>query len=109
MPCFRSQKGHNCAHIAAAFGALDCLRMLYAKGPELFGQENAAKKTPLEVAQHIGEEDAVLLIEALLAGKDDSTIGLGKDLDLEDEATEPMPSAPAAEPPQVPAEAGKVS
>ena len=51
------------------------------------------KKTPLEVAQHIGEEDAAALIEALLEGRDDSSIGLGKDLDLDDapeEAEAPM-------------------
>jgi len=62
--------------------------LLYSQSPDLFGQENTQKKTPLEVAKHIGEDDAILLIEALLAGEDTSTIGLGKDLDLEEDDTE---------------------
>lgn len=98
-----SQKGHNAAHVAAAFGALEVLRLLYSKDIELFGQQNAQKKTPLEVAQHIGETDAEALIEALLAGRDDGTIGLaakGEDLELDDgQDDEPMtPSATPREP-----------
>jgi len=100
---FVNDKGHNAAHVAAAFGALEVLRLLYSKDIELFGQQNAQKKTPLEVAQHIGETDAEALIEALLAGRDDGTIGLaakGEDLELDDgQDDEPMtPSATPREP-----------
>lgn len=90
-----SQRGHGIAHIAAAFGSLSILRLLYIKNAEIFDMKNAMKKTPLQVAQDIGEEDAALLIVALLQGKDDGTIGLGKGLDMDDDdgvEVEPTPS-----------------
>ena len=43
-----------------------------------------AKKTPLESALQIGEEDAAKLIEALLAGKSGDDIGKSADDDLLD-------------------------
>ena len=92
-----AQKGHNAAHIAAAFGALQVLRLLYSKDVEIFHQQNAKKMTALEVAVHIGEEDARLLIEALLEGRDDGTIGLGEDLELDEDDAEGVerPMSPA--------------
>ena len=91
----QSQRGHGIAHIAAAFGSLSILRLLYIKNAEIFDMKNAMKKTPLQVAQDIGEEDAALLIVALLEVKDDGTIGLGKGLDMDDDdgvEVEPTPS-----------------
>ena len=69
VPCLvdRSQQGQTCAHVAAAFGALDVLRYLYKNGA-LFDVQNSKKQTPLDAARFIGEEDSVLLIEALMDG-----------------------------------------
>ena len=91
----QSQRGHGIAHIAAAFGSLSILRLLYIKNAEIFDMKNAMKKTPLQVAQDIGEEDAALLIDCLHERKDDGTIGLGKGLDMDDDdgvEVEPTPS-----------------
>ena len=86
------------AHIAAAYGALDVLRLLHSKSTELFDVQNAAKKTPLQVAQEIGEEDAALLIVALLEGKDDGSIGLAKDLEIDDDCIDEEPPTPSGTP-----------
>ena len=81
---FQNEHGQSASHMAAAYGALDVLRLLYKSGAD-FTLINAKKMTPLDAAKHIGEEDAQALIEALLAGKSGDEIGLGKDLDLSDE------------------------
>ena len=83
-----AQQGNTLAHVAAAFGALDVLRYLYKSGA-VFDAPNGKKMTPLEAAQAIGEEDSVLLIQALMEGKSGDEIGLGKDLDLDDELPTP--------------------
>lgn len=60
------------------------LRYLHSIGAD-WTLENSQKRTPLAVAQHIGEDDAALVIETLLAGKNADHIGLGKDMDLSDD------------------------
>ena len=84
-----SQHGNSAAHVAAAFGALDVIRLLHAKGAD-FSLKNEVshhpcytsctrsltprrprwqkKWTPRDAAEHIGEPDAVRLIDALLEG-----------------------------------------
>ena len=77
---WQNDKGHTAAHVAAAFGALNALRYLHKNGAD-FEVINAKKMTPLMAAKHIGEDDAVLLIEALLAGRSGDDIGKGNDSD----------------------------
>jgi len=82
---FVNEKGEqSVAHIAAAFGALDVLRFLYKNGAD-FTAINAKKQTPLDAAKFIGEENAVKLIEALLAGESGEGIGADEAEELGDE------------------------
>ena len=91
---YQNEKGHSAAHVAAAFGALACIRYLHKNGAD-FTLINNMKMTPLKAAQHIGEENAAKLIEALLAGL--SGEGIGDDEEDEEEAAVPPPAAKAAD------------
>ena len=71
---WQNDKGHTAAHVCAAFGALDTLRLLHKQGANL-ELINEKKMTPLQAAKHIGEVDAAKLIEALLAGLSGDDIG----------------------------------
>ena len=63
-----NEHGQTASHFAAAFGALTVLRLLHARGAD-FTKQNGNGMTPLEAAKHIGENDAVKHIEALVNGK----------------------------------------
>ena len=85
---WKNEKGHTAAHVAAAFGALNCLVYLHKQGADLT-LKNDKRQTPLAAAQHIGEDEAAALIEALLAGKSEAEIkGLLGGEDAADETPE---------------------
>jgi len=68
-----NDKGNTAAHIAAGFGSLKSLGYLYKQGANL-AAKNLKKQKPIDLARDIGEDGAVKLIEALIAGKSDGEI-----------------------------------
>ena len=84
-----NEKGHAVAHVAAAYGALNVIKLLFDSGAD-FTKQNAFERTPLQTAQHIGETKAARLIEALQNGESGDDIikgsGDGSDDDSDDEA-----------------------
>ena len=71
--------GHTALHRAAAFGAVEVIKMLHSRGASL-AAKNKREQTPLEVAVTIGEDKAAKLLRALAEGKS------GEDIDGSDDS-----------------------
>jgi len=99
---WQNAKGHTAVHVAAAFGALNVLRLLHKLGAD-FEVINEAKMTPIMAARHIGEDNAAKLIEALLAGLSGDDIGKEAESDDDDDALQRAPAEAAG--PAAPAKA----
>ena len=57
-------------HVAAAFGAYEVCKFLFeVGGREVLEAKNAKQKTPLDIAEEVGEEKVVRLLQALLKGE----------------------------------------
>jgi ankyrin repeat protein len=55
-------------HVAAMYGALRVIVLLHEHDSQLIHAANKGKRTPLETARRVGEEDAILLLESLRDG-----------------------------------------
>ena len=83
-------------HVAAMYGSLKVIVYLHACGAALDVQ-NGKKRTPLETAKHVGEDDAATVLEALAAGKSVDLSKLGDDTSDDDsELPSDLPAAAGA-------------
>ena len=88
------EKDNTPMHLAALFGSLQIMVYLHGLGADLT-IKNKLKRTPLESAQHVGEEQAVTVLEMLAAGR---SIDLSKlAVDDSDEEDEDVPKDVLAE------------
>jgi len=95
-----NDKGNTAAHIAAGFGSLRILCYLHKRGANL-AAKNLKKQKPIDLAKDIGEDGAVKLIEALIAGKSDVEIEAILRDDDDDSGDETEEATPEPPPPPV--------
>lgn len=83
------EAGNTAMHVAAMYGALGVMAFLFTSGAKLDVQ-NKKKRTPIQTAEKVGEENAVKLLEAFSQGKtlDLEALGSGSDDEEEDEVGE---------------------
>ena len=79
------EAGNTPMHVAAMYGALSVMALLFTSGAKLAVQ-NKRKRTPKETAEKVGEEEAVKLLDAFAQGKTVDVEALGSKSDEEEEA-----------------------
>jgi len=80
-------------HIAACFGATHVICLLHEHGAEL-EPKNAKKRTPLQIAERVGEQGSISVLTALIEGKPVTLDG-----DADDDADDAEPATADPPPP----------
>jgi len=84
-------------HVAAGYGSYEvCKYLVEVGGMELLQSKNRKEKTPLDVAEQVGEDKIIRLLQALLKGEKPPEEKPDADDDDDDDLAPPEGDAPAA-------------